>query len=127
MTARQARRGVAHDRPSGPDGQKTQGVLTFAALGRLVVRRRKLVLALTGVFLILAAVVGGGIFERLKSGGFLDPNAESAEAEELLDDQFAAGQPDLVLLVEVDGGDVDAPEAVAAAPTAPSGWPPRTT
>jgi RND superfamily putative drug exporter len=86
----------------------------FAALGRFTVRRRWVVLVLTVVVLVASAGIGGGVFDRLKSGGFFDPDAESTRAEEVLDDQFAAGQPDLVLLVEVDGGDVDGADAVAA-------------
>jgi RND superfamily putative drug exporter len=89
----------------------------FAALGRFTVRRRWLVLVLTVVVLVASAGIGGGVFDRLKSGGFFDPDAESTRAEEVLDDEFGAGQPDLVLLVEVDGGDVDAAEAVAAGTT----------
>jgi RND superfamily putative drug exporter len=71
-------------------------------------------LVLTVVLLVVAAAIGGGVFDRLKSGGFFDPDAESTRAEDVLDDQFASGQPDLVFLLEADGGDVDAPDAAAA-------------
>jgi RND superfamily putative drug exporter len=86
----------------------------FAAMGHAVVRGRWVVLVLTGVFLVAAGVMGGGVFDRLQEGGFNDPDAESTEAEQILNDQFAAGSPDLVLLVRADSGDVDSPQVAAA-------------
>jgi putative drug exporter of the RND superfamily len=81
----------------------------FTRIGQITVRRRRLVLAFTGVVVILAGVVGGGVFDRLVNGGFNDPSAESQHAADLLEDEFGAGAPNVVLLVTADGGDVDAP------------------
>src|SRR5918997_1205935 len=86
----------------------------FSRLGSFAVRRRRLVLALTLVFFVAAAVLGAGVFDKLSTGGFQDPDAESTRAAELLDDRYGQGDPNLVLLVAPDGGVVDDPEAAEA-------------
>ncbi len=82
-------------------------------LGELVVRRAKLVLAVTVLVLAGAAVLGVGAFAKLQGGGFEDPGAESTKAADTLVQKFG-GQNDLVLLVDA-GRPV---EQVAAAGTA---------
>jgi RND superfamily putative drug exporter len=84
-------------------------------LGRFTVRRRRLVLAFTVLFLVVAAVVGTGAFGVLKDGGFDDPSSESVQAREVLTDEFGGGDPDVVLVVQSGAADVDSPEVVAAA------------
>src|SRR5215211_6618497 len=86
----------------------------FPSLGRLAVRRRRVVLALTGAFFVLAAVLGSGVFDALSTGGFEDPDAESTRAADVLEDRFGQGDPNLVLLVRPASGDVDDPAAAAA-------------
>jgi RND superfamily putative drug exporter len=83
-------------------------------LGRFLLRRRWAVLAATLAVVVAAGVFGGSAITRLKSGGFDDPDAESARAAEVLRDEFGTGDPNLVLLVTAKGGQVDDP-AVAAA------------
>jgi len=86
-------------------------------LGRMLVRRRKAVLIATLVFVLGAAMIGGGVISRLRSGGFADPGSESAEAVELLQDRYGDASPNLVVLVTTTGArSVDDPaiEAVAA-------------
>jgi putative drug exporter of the RND superfamily len=91
----------------------------FTTLGHLTVRRRRLVLAVTGAFLVLAAVLGSGVFDQLSGGGFDDPAAESSRAERALESRFDSGTPNFVLLVDATGGGsvpgapaVDAPDVV---------------
>lgn len=86
----------------------------FTTLGHQIVRRRRLVLVASVTALVLAAVLGTGVFSRLAGGGFDDPGAESTRAQELLT-EYGVGSPDLVLLVDAIGGDVDAAEVVTAA------------
>src|SRR5918998_1875767 len=86
----------------------------FTRLGTLAVRRRRAVLVLTALFFVAAAVLGSGVFDKLSTGGFQDPEAESTQAADLLDERFGQGDPNLVLLVAPDGGVVDDPEAVEA-------------
>ncbi|WP_203861834.1 MMPL family transporter [Plantactinospora mayteni] len=89
----------------------------FRRIGHFVVRRRRLVLALTVLFLVAAGAAGSGVFGQLGGGGFADPDAESTRAEAFLT-EVGAPRPELVLLVEAaDGTGVDDP-AVAAAGTA---------
>ena len=81
----------------------------FERLGRAVVKRRRWILAATVVFFVVAGGVGGGVAEKLSNGGFQDPNAESSRAARVLDREFGAVSPNIVLLVSTDGS-VDDPE-----------------
>jgi RND superfamily putative drug exporter len=84
----------------------------FTRIGHLTVHRRRLVLALTVLFVFAAGAVGSGLFGRLGGGGFADPDAESSRAAAFLA-EAGTPAPELVLLVEAATG-VDDP-AVAAA------------
>jgi putative drug exporter of the RND superfamily len=83
-------------------------------LGRFTVRRRKAVLVASALFLVASGVFGGGVVDRLTSGGFEDPDSESVEARELLEDRFNAGDPNVVMLVTAKDGSVDDKAVVAA-------------
>src|SRR5262245_30378307 len=85
---------------------RTSGTM-FTALGHFVVRRRKLALGLTVLAIAVAGIVGGGVFDRLAQGGFADPDSESIQAADYLEDHFGAGAPNVVLLVTADQGTVD--------------------
>ncbi|HKY13313.1 MAG TPA: MMPL family transporter, partial [Microthrixaceae bacterium] len=92
----------------------------FGRLGALTVRRRRVVLVVSFVAVMTAAVLGSGVFGRLSGGGFYDPAAESTKARDILDERFGAGEPNLVLLVDASPTDagavaVDAPPVQAAA------------
>jgi RND superfamily putative drug exporter len=82
-------------------------------LSELVVRGRIPILILALVGLVVAGAVGGGVADRLSSGGFEDPAAESVIASEFLVDNFGVRSPDLVL-VATSAGSIDSPEAVAS-------------
>jgi RND superfamily putative drug exporter len=84
-------------------------------LGHLTVRRRRWVLSLTVLFVVLAGAVGGGAFGVLQDGGFDDPASESVRAQELLDEAGVAGEPEVVLVVRADDGDVESGASAAAA------------
>ena len=87
----------------------------FSRLGRFVVRRHRLVLALTTLSVIGAAAAGAGVFGSLESGGFQDPESESSRASTYLEEELGGTEPEVILLVESRrGDDVDDP-AVAAA------------
>ncbi|MDQ3578121.1 MAG: MMPL family transporter, partial [Actinomycetota bacterium] len=84
----------------------------FSFLGRFAYRRRWFVLVGTVVFLAAAVVTGLSVFDKLGSGGFEDPNAESTKATAILGERFDAGSPNLVFLVTAPDGDVDGSAAV---------------
>ena len=83
-------------------------------LARLSTGRSWSVVAAAVLFAVLAGAVGGGVAENLTAGGFEDPATESERADELLAERFDTGIPNVVLVVTATGGDVDAPDAVAA-------------
>ncbi|WP_246102825.1 MMPL family transporter [Streptomyces piniterrae] len=107
---------TAADGPSpapGPGPGKPAVRSRLAALGRLLVRRRVPVL-LAALLAVAAAIpVGGGAADRLSSGGFTDPTAESSKAQEFLADRFGSGVPNLVLLAHAPGP-VDDPRTATA-------------
>ncbi|HET9518851.1 MAG TPA: MMPL family transporter, partial [Actinoplanes sp.] len=84
----------------------------FDRLAALAVRRPKTVLAVTGVLLVLSLLYGMSVLDGLKQGGQTDARAASSLGSEILDREFAAGHPNVVLLVRADRP-VDDP-AVAA-------------
>ena len=90
----------------------------FTALGHLTVRRRRLVLGLTGLLLVLATALGSGVLDRLSGGGFADPSSESSRVERILEDRFGTGSANLVLVVDAVGprGDRAAAPPAGAAP-----------
>ncbi len=89
----------------------------FTRIGRFTVRRRRLVLALTVLFVLAAGAGGAGAFGAFEDEGFEDPGSESYRASRFLQEEIGTDDPELVLLVEANGGaDVDDP-AVATAGT----------
>ena len=87
----------------------------FGRLGTAIVRFRRAALALTVLFVAAAGVVGApGVFGVLQGGGFEDPSSESTKASELLQQRFAGGQPNLVVLLTSSGATVDDPGVVEA-------------
>lgn len=84
----------------------------FTRLGHLVVRRRRTILTLTLIALVAAAIVGGGVFSRLSTGGFEDPDSESTRAADVLEAEFGTGAPDLVLVVSATAPSTDDVAAV---------------
>jgi putative drug exporter of the RND superfamily len=77
------------------------------------VRHRRIVLALSGLFLVAAGALGSGAFGVLEDGGFEDPDAESTRAADAIEGRFDAGAPNLVLLAGSSTGSVDDPGAAA--------------
>ncbi|MEU0399454.1 MMPL family transporter [Streptomyces sp. NPDC006197] len=89
---------------------------------RFVTARPRLTLLVALVLTALAVLAGGGVADRMGSGGWEDPAAESTYATKALERQFPGSQPNVLLLV--DAGDapttggaaaVDAPAVAAEA------------
>jgi RND superfamily putative drug exporter len=86
----------------------------FETLGHVVVRRRWPTLAAFAIGVILAGVVGSGLFTRLAGGGFEDPGSDSSWAARILETDFGARPPVAVLAVRTPRGvDQDAVAATA--------------
>jgi RND superfamily putative drug exporter len=85
----------------------------FQRLGHVATTRPRLVLALTGLLIVLSVFVGIHAPSKLKSSGFVSPHAPSELAKNRLDSQFG-GSPNLVLLVRAKTGGVDQPQVAAA-------------
>ncbi|UUW88612.1 MMPL family transporter [Pimelobacter simplex] len=99
---------TAHHALSGTRGpEKKAGPLL-----RLLLRRRGLVLVVALLLMIVAGVVGRDAGDKLTSGAYLDPSAESQRAAEALTQDFPGGPANLVLIAEAVTGTVDSPQAV---------------
>ena len=68
-------------------------------LGRFTVRRRRLVLSFTVLFMVAAAVLGTRAFGVLQDDGFADPSSESARADAVLDERFDTAEPNVLVVV----------------------------
>lgn len=85
----------------------------FTSLGRFVVARAKQVLMVSGIAMVLFAVLGIGVFSRLLNNGFEDPGSSSSQAQTLLDQKFG-GAPDIIFLVHARTGAVTDGAVVAS-------------
>ncbi|GGS87023.1 MMPL family transporter [Nonomuraea spiralis] len=97
----------------------TAGGPPLRRLGHLLVRRRRLVLALAALVLVVAGTLAAGTVSRLSLARFEAPGSESDRAQAELVRRFATGSPDLVFLATVrsgavTSGTVDDPAAEAA-------------
>ncbi|MGO8957757.1 MAG: MMPL family transporter [Streptosporangiaceae bacterium] len=71
----------------------------FEAWGRMLFRNRRLVLALAGLGVVVAAIWGTGVFSALQSaGGFAPPNSQSQHEANLSARTFGRGAGDAVVL-----------------------------
>ena len=70
----------------------------FEALGRVMYRRRRWVVALTLAFVVFAGVWGTGVFGAMTGGGFEDPDSESSRAAEVAAQAFGRDSADVVVL-----------------------------
>ncbi len=80
---------------------------------RFVTARPRLSLLIALVVTALAVFAGSGVADRMGSGGWEDPAAESTYATEVLQREFPDSEPNVLLLVDSGKAGVDAP-AVAA-------------
>lgn len=82
---------------------------------RLVTARPRLSLLVALVLTALAVLAGSGVADRLGSGGWEDPGAESTYATKALEREFPGSQPNLLLLVDAGRASVDDPAIAAEA------------
>ncbi|NUQ97767.1 MAG: MMPL family transporter [Streptomyces sp.] len=82
---------------------------------RFVTARPRLSLLVALVITALAVLAGSGVADRLGSGGWEDPAAQSTYATKALEREFPDSQPNLLLLVDAGRSSVDDPAVAAQA------------
>lgn len=82
---------------------------------RFVTARPRLALLAALVITALAVFAGSGVADRMGSGGWTAPGAESTYATKALEREFPASQPNLLLLVHSGSASVDDPAVAAEA------------
>jgi len=85
----------------------------FALLGRLVVRRKMLVVIASALIIGVAAGLGSLVFARMSTGGYSDPASDSAKVFSYLHDTLGVEDPGVVLIL--DGGKASVDEITATA------------
>ncbi|TCN29984.1 RND superfamily putative drug exporter [Kribbella orskensis] len=81
----------------------------FETLGRFNYRRRRLVLALTGVFVVAAIAWGTGVFGSLANGGFEAPDTEAYRAVRTIEQTVGRTGTDVIVLYRSDSRTVADP------------------
>ena len=87
----------------------------FERLGRVIVQRKARVLAIFLITFIGAGAIGSLAFGRLDSGGYTNPNSESAKAYKYLQENFNIEDPAVVLVVDSGSRTVEDPAVVSDA------------
>lgn len=82
---------------------------------RFVTARPRLTLLAALVITALAVFAGSGVADRMGSGGWQAPDAESTYATNALEREFPASQPNLLLLIDSGSASVDDPAVAAEA------------
>ena len=87
----------------------------FERLGHMIAHKKKVVLSLFLLATILAGAIGSQVFARFDTGGYSDPNSDSAKVWDYLDETFKVKDPSVVLVVDAKDKSVDDPSVVAIA------------
>ena len=87
----------------------------FGKLGEYLVRRKKLALASTLLFVILSGVIGGQVFARFDTGGYSNEKGDAVKVANFLADDLGIKEPAVVLVAHSPGQSVDDPNVAASA------------
>ena len=87
----------------------------FEKIGRLAVRRSKLVLATFVISMLAAGAVGLGVFGQLDSGGYSDPNSESMKVWNYFKENLKTRDAGVILVVDGQTKSVNDGQVVADA------------
>ena len=87
----------------------------FEGLGHFINSRKKSVLVFFLIGLVFAGFFGFQSFSRFDSGGYNDPNSDSAQAQEILEKEFGVKQPSIVIAVGSKTKSVDDPSLAKTA------------
>ncbi|MBF8252672.1 MAG: putative drug exporter of the RND superfamily [Actinobacteria bacterium] len=86
----------------------------FEKLGAFIVRRRKSVLTIFLLGTLVAGAIGSLAFGKLDSGGYSDPQSESAKATTYIIEKFKVQEPIITLVVDSKTSVDDAQVAASA-------------
>ncbi len=86
----------------------------FENIGQFVVRHRKGVFVGYLISILVAGVIGAGVFGSLKSQGYDDLGSDSAEVDRLLKSDFDTRDASAILVIDT-FANIDDPKSVAAA------------
>src|SRR5829696_10511095 len=86
----------------------------FEALGRVMYRRRRWVVAVALGFVVFAGVWGTGVFGAMTGGGFEDPDSDSSRAVAVAERELGRSGGDVVVLYSSDDLTVDDPAYAAS-------------
>lgn len=87
----------------------------FEKLGHAIAHRSKAIFLLSVTLVLLFGTLGTQVFSRFDTGGYSDPNSDSAKVFDYLENTFGVKDPAVVLALESSAGSVDAEATVAAA------------
>lgn len=87
----------------------------FEKLGHAIAHRSKAIFLLSVTLVLLFGTLGTQVFSRFDSGGYSDPNSDSAKVFEYLEDTFGVKDPAVVITLESSQGSVDNETTVTAA------------
>jgi RND superfamily putative drug exporter len=87
----------------------------FEKLGHTIAHRSKAIFLLSVTLVLLFGTLGTQVFSRFDTGGYSDPNSDSAKVFDYLENTFGVKDPAVVLALESSAGSVDAEATVAAA------------
>jgi RND superfamily putative drug exporter len=87
----------------------------FEKLGELLVRRKKIALASTLLFVILSGVIGGQVFARFDTGGYSNEKGDAIKVADFLAGELGIKDPAVVLIANSPGISVDDPNVAASA------------
>lgn len=87
----------------------------FEKLGRLAVRRSKIVLATFVIVMLAAGAIGLSVFGKLDSGGYSDPNSESMKVWNYFKENLKTRDAGVILVVDGKDRSVNDPVVVAEA------------
>ena len=89
----------------------------FEKLGRLAVRRSKLVLVTFVISMLAAGGIGLSVFGNLDSGGYSDPNSESMKVWNYFKENLKTRDAGVILVVDGKANSVNNPQVVSDALT----------
>ena len=87
----------------------------FEKIGHSIARRSKAIFLLAITAVLVFGTLGTQVFSRFDSGGYSDPNSDSAKVFDYLEDTFGVKDPAVVIALESSSGSVDSEATVAAA------------